>query len=385
VSEISIGSPARGRAAPARPGASSGRGPGRRHRGHRGDPPSARRAEFHGPGHAEVRYRKDRGLWEVDYRDGAGVRRRPLFPTEEAAHEHATHVLRAHGGIPVSGADRDLRVRDYATHWLAQIAVDKEPATIRGYAGSLTGHVVPALGSLRLRDLQRMHVKAFLAEKRRQGYAKNTVRLMKAALSAMLSDAVDDGLLPANAALQLGRRKANRADKLTAAERVQKVRPMTWEQRTAFLDAAERDRRYGALFAVLAKAGLRPGEAFALKPGDVDVLTRSLRVERAISLGHVKATKTAEDRAVDLTPSLMRILHRHLAWLKAEALRRGRGESEWLFPNEAGRPLDKARAERLFHQIRKRAGLPHFRLYDLRHTFASLLLAAGAPITYVSA
>ncbi len=39
--------------------------------------------------------------------------------------------------------------------------------------------------------------------------------------------------------------------------------------------------------------------------------------------------------------------------------------------------------ERVFHQTR--AGLPHFRLYDLRHTFASLLLAAGAPITYVSA
>ena len=39
----------------------------------------------------------------------------------------------------------------------------------------------------------------------------------------------------------------------------------------------------------------------------------------------------------------------------------------------------------MFHQVRKRAGLPHFRLYDLRHTFASLLLAAGAPITYVSA
>lgn len=32
----------------------------------------------------------------------------------------------------------------------------------------------------------------------------------------------------------------------------------------------------------------------------------------------------------------------------------------------------------------RRAGLPHFRLYDLRHTYASLLLAAGAPITYVS-
>ncbi len=39
----------------------------------------------------------------------------------------------------------------------------------------------------------------------------------------------------------------------------------------------------------------------------------------------------------------------------------------------------------VFHRYRRRAGLPHFRLYDLRHTYASLLLTAGAPITYVSA
>ena len=57
---------------------------------------------------------------------------------------------------------------------------------------------------------------------------------MRAALSAMLSDAVDDGIIAANPAFQVGRRKASRADKLTSAERLQNVRPMTWEQRDAF-------------------------------------------------------------------------------------------------------------------------------------------------------
>src|SRR5206468_7350904 len=55
------------------------------------------------------------------------------------------------------------------------------------------------------------------------------------------------------------------------------------------------------------------------------------------------------------------------------------------FPNEAGHPFDIKKIASVFHRYRKRAGLPHFRLYDLRHTYASLLLAAGAPITYVSA
>jgi integrase len=100
----------------------------------------------------------------------------------------------------------------------------------------------------------------------------------------MLSDAVDDSIIAVNPALKIGRHKASRVEKLTAAERINKVRPMTWAQRTAFLEVAETDRRYGALFAVRAKAGLRPGEAFALKPGDVDLLNRQLRVERAVSL-----------------------------------------------------------------------------------------------------
>jgi hypothetical protein len=53
-------------------------------------------------------------------------------------------------------------------------------------------------------------------------------------------------------------------------------------------------------------------------------------------------------------------------------------------PNDVGRPMDEARVSRVFRLVVKRAGLPTFRLYDLRHTFASLLLAAGAPITYVA-
>jgi hypothetical protein len=52
---------------------------------------------------------------------------------------------------------------------------------------------------------------------------------------------------------------------------------------------------------------------------------------------------------------------------------------------ETGTPLDESRVRKAFAQAFKRAKLPGFRLYDLRHTFASLLLAHGAPITYVSA
>ncbi len=164
-----------------------------------------------------------------------------------------------------------------------------------------------------------------------------------------------------------------------------RIKPMSWAKRDRFLEAVAAERRYLALFAVLAKAGLRPGEALALRPDDVDLPARQLHVERAVSLGQIKGTKTHETRVVDLSPNLARIVAQHLVWLKEEVLRCGWGEPTWLFPSEANTPLDHGRVEKVFHRARTRAKLPHFRVYDLRHTFASLLLAGSAPITYVSA
>ena len=58
---------------------------------------------------------------------------------------------------------------------------------------------------------------------------------------------------------------------------------------------------------------------------------------------------------------------------------------EMLFPNLCGKYLDSDNANRAFNRICKKAKLERFRMYDRRHTFASVLLASGAPITYVAA
>ena len=104
-----------------------------------------------------------------------------------------------------------------------------------------------------------------------------------------------------------------------------------------------------------------------------------------MSLGRIKPTKTYEERTVDLTPDLLQAIQCHLTWLKTEAVRHGTGEPEWLFPNEDGGPMDESRVRKAFKRALKDAKLPAFRLYDLRHTYASLLLAERAPITYVTA
>ncbi len=83
---------------------------------------------------------------------------------------------------------------------------------------------------------------------------------------------------------------------------------MTYEQLGTFLAVDARraraaevptGRRDHALFLLLADTGLRPGEALALQWPDVSLADRTISVERAVSAGAVKATKTGESRRVD--------------------------------------------------------------------------------------
>lgn len=256
--------------------------------------------------------------------------------------------------------------------------------TLHDYRYNLTRHVLPSIGAVKVMDITPRTVKTLIREKRAEGYAKNTVRLMRAALSVVLSEAVEDGLLQVNPAISKGGRR-KRQGTMTKSERLQKIRPMTWRQREQFLRAAhEFDPIYGVLFELIVKTGLRPGEAMALQVDDIDLRARRIRVERAVSMREVKTTKTSEARDVDLSTELVGILESYIPQLRAEAMRHG-WELTWLFPSETNTPRDQSHVSKAYRRILRRAGLPAFRLYDLRHTAASLLLARCAPITYVAA
>jgi integrase len=112
-------------------------------------------------------------------------------------------------------------------------------------------------------------------EKRASGLGKHSVRLVRATLSVMLSDAVEDGVILANPALQLRGTRRRRADTLTQADRQQAIRPMSPAELSALLAAAEPDARHSPLFLLLARTGLRPGEAFGLQWGDLDFRARA--------------------------------------------------------------------------------------------------------------
>ena len=347
---------------------------------------------------ATIWKRKDRDVWVVDFRDATGHRVRVSAATRQQAEDLLAEKIKARKQAPTNREDRDITLTVYVTRWLKAAVGYLAPVTHQNYTQHLTLHILPMLGTLRVCDLRRRHVKDLLTTLRSktnaQGrpFAKNSLRLIKAALSSVLTDAVDDEILFANPVMQLGRGKKRSATQMTSDDVLSRLRPMTWAQAQTFEQTLNRlhrdhllDARYAMLFVVLAKTGMRPGEALALQPGDLDLVNRTIRVERAATMcGQVKSTKTNEVRTVDLSASLIPKLVAYRSWLELETMAGRWSDSPWLFPNDQGALYEERHIRRVFHRVLRQATLPTFRVYDLRHTFASLLLSSAVPLLYVS-
>jgi len=334
---------------------------------------------------------KRRGKWAVDWRDGAGARRARFFKTRGAAEDFLAKAIPESRQMVRPVVDPNLTVTAYAEHWGTQLAAmvqgaTLKPRTLESYADQLRLHILPALGSERVRNLHRARVRVFLVAKLAAGLAPRSVGVIYGTLRAMLSSAVDDGVLVANPAARLGRKLRLAA---SSARRQEEIKAMARPQLRRFLMAAwTHERRFYAFFLLLARTGMRLGEALGLQWPDLDLPAREVRVARAVSDDgqRIDTPKSGHGRTVDLSQQLVATLRRLHVGQKAEALRRGSPAPSWVFPSTRGTPLDPANVRKAFARTLKKAELPaHFTPHSLRHTFASILLAEGKSPAYVQA
>ena len=112
---------------------------------------------------------------------------------------------------------------------------------------------------------------------------------------------------------------------------------------------------------------------------------RTLRAYvRNIVRGVVTSPKSHQQRRVDITPQLATAL---LAWRRVQRARWMKKDEPmplWVFPSREGTALEERNVRHVFTRLLEKAQLRQMRIHDLRHTHATLLLQAGAPITYVS-
>lgn len=242
-------------------------------------------------------------------------------------------------------------------------------ATRTRYGYVYDKHILPELGSLSLRELTPEVIARWQAERLAAGGGPFAVREALKLLGAILQRAVEAQHIEINPV------RAVRRPALPHRSEVRPLAPITVERMRAA--GSPRD---ATLISVLAYAGLRPGEALGLRWGDIR--ERTLLVERAVSLGIEGDTKTAAHRTVRLLTPLQ-------SDLREWRMRSGRpGDSTLVFAARGDAPWSdstyRSWRRHAFRRALDAAGIERARPYDLRHSFASLLLHEGASVVKVA-
>lgn len=276
-------------------------------------------------------------------------------------------------------------VAEHIDRWIEDSARgDLAPRTYHNYRLQIRHHITPAIGKVKLSKLNASHVQSLYAAKLRDGLKPSSVRYIHAVLHRALEQAVRFNLIPTNPASKVDPPKI-RQDEIT---------PLDSTQARTFLDAASGDR-FACLYIISLCCGLRMGESLGLKWSDIDFEAGTLRVNRQLQRMRrvdgkagtlvFSEPKNASRRTIDLPQRAIQALRSHR---KAQAeLRLGSSsyeDSGLVFASGKGTPLDAQNiVNRFFKPLLLRAELPDIRWHDLRHTYATLLLARGVHPTYV--
>jgi len=203
----------------------------------------------------------------------------------------------------------------------------------------------------------------------------------------MFNQAIESGLLKSNPAARVGRFTR------TARSTKKKGVSLTTEEVQVFLDAAnDFCPDYYPLFLTALRAGLRRGELVALRIGDLNFGKDENDQNRYIFVQHNyvhrehTSTKSKKARRVDMSRDLRRALIALRDERLLKAFMKGMNDisDELVFPSPEGGILDPDNLyHRYFLPVLAKAGIRKIRLHDLRHTFGSLLIQAGASIVYV--
>ncbi len=282
----------------------------------------------------------------------------------------------------------DLRVLDsapaetfekFSTAWLELGEKGRKASSHRFYAFNLRLHIVPVLGPKVVTAITRADCRSLLAACRQKGLKRASLLGVQRTLSAVLSQAVEDELLPANPAFRMGKHLRH-GDEQPAA-----IQPLTHVEAHQFLQAVkDRVPEYHPFFLCALRTGMRLGELLALQWGDVDFAGRLIDVRRNLVAGRLTSTKNTNRRRVDMSLKLTESLRAHQRRAKAASLKAGRKLPPWVFTTREGTALDGDNVRnRVFYRLLDGAKLREIRFHDLRHTFASLLIQNGEPLTYV--
>ncbi|MFD6134584.1 tyrosine-type recombinase/integrase [Isoptericola sp. NPDC060257] len=316
---------------------------------------------------ASVTKRPD-GAWRARYRDAAGKEHakhfRRKFDAQRWLDEVTAAIVTGTYADPKAGRTTfDSWWRDWSSR---QVWEDTTHTAMDLTRRSVT------FGDVPLKDIRPSHLESWVKVMTSKGLAPTTVASRMNGVRAAFKAAIRDRLIVVDPSVGIALPRQRRRE---AAMTIP-----TSEQVGAILEASDPYRR--PLVYLSAFAGLRLGEVTAVKADDVDFLRRRLHVARQVQRKKggglaERAPKYGSERDVYLPDSIVQMLAQHLETF-------GTPQDGWLVMagNTSG-PVPPTTAHAWWSAITRNAGVTGIRHHDLRHFFASGLIAAGCDVVTV--
>lgn len=278
---------------------------------------------------------------------------------------------RESGALNVGGR---ATVREWADRWLAGKALTLAGASVKWYRKQLNSYILPYCGDVPLMAVTPERIMAVYQAIDAAGRSQSAKSDAGLVIRTLLGDAVKAGLLVKNPAASIPKPKRSRRE----------MECWTAQEARAFLvESDQLPRPLGAVFRFLLDSGCRPSEAVALRWRDYDPTTGIVSIRRSLQdLGTVEELEVKDPKSAK---GKRNILLSRSCRTFIDALPR---VNELMFPGPTGgRQRSWMRTNYVAKQFLKavaRSKVKRIRLYDLRHTCASLLLQAGVNIKVVA-
>ncbi len=264
----------------------------------------------------------------------------------------------------------------YLDHWLEISAQPRLRAkSFRDYTGLLARYVRPRLGARPLGELTPTEIQTLYSELLNRPLSARTIRYTHAVLFSALRQAVRWKLLLSNPAEDVDLPRQTR----------RRFTVFDVQQAKQFI-AAISGHKYEVLFALAMTTGMRPSEYLALTWTDFDLERGTVSISKTLEWR--KGGWRFEDTKRERSRRLVKLQNWVVTLLRkfdeaASASEAGHGDL--VFTSDRGGPIQESKfVGRHFKPLLRSAGLPDIRLYDLRHTAATLGLAAGVSPKIVS-
>lgn len=301
-----------------------------------------------------------------------------------------TELQRVREGRPT--LPRRMTTAELLEEWLTVVGHRLAPSTEAEYRRIVRNRLVPHLGSIRLGDLRPGHIASMFDELRKPGasqrgrasggLSETTLLHTHGVLRTALAWAVRQRLIPSNPAEDVDRPRRDQAE----------MSIWTPDELARFLAHVANDRLY-PLLRLAAYTGMRRSELLGLKWPDVDLRAGTVAIRRTRTKVGYEMVERADTksrsstRVVDIDDETVDVMAK---WSARQGSEREQWGQAWIdtghvFTSEDGEPVHADHVAQRFERLMRDAPeVPAIRFHDLRHTHASLLLAAGIPVLDVA-